>query len=364
MGAPVGSRDGRQGDLLDDDGEAAPAGRACRWGAAGSRRATTRCGAPRRGGALAPTQSRASSRARVPTTNATTRLPHSSSGTPSTSAAATAGCSPQPRGDRGAGTFTPPVTTTSSTRPSTDSRPSSSIRPASDVRYQPSTRVCAGQHRVVDVPLNRVGPPIRIRPPSPIATADAVERQAVVDAAARGLRGAVRRHHVDAGRGRPARGAAGSIGPPPRSTVCARRSAATAVSSSSSRPSWVGTRETNQPSPVGPAVARRAAPARGRRPATGRSPGRPRRTSAAAPAPTGPSPRAGAPTPRPRPAPPPGSAHPLGPARGPGRLHHEAYVGRPVEPGRAPDRRHLRPAPCGVQKSTRQNATVRCGCGA
>ena len=43
----------------------------------------------------------------------------------------------------GPGTLTPPLTTTSSTRPSTCSRPSSSIAPASEVRNHPSTSTCA-----------------------------------------------------------------------------------------------------------------------------------------------------------------------------------------------------------------------------
>ena len=53
------------------------------------------------------------------TTKATSRLPHSSSGTPSTSASRTAGCSRSRRATAGAGTLTPPLTTTSSSRPST-----------------------------------------------------------------------------------------------------------------------------------------------------------------------------------------------------------------------------------------------------
>ena len=99
------------------------------------------------------------------TTTATTRLPHSGSGRPTTSAAATAGCSRSRAATAAAGTFTPPLTTMSSTRPSTLSRPSSSSRPASEVWNQPSTRAL----RVV-APRRRgsrrraSGPAIRTRP--------------------------------------------------------------------------------------------------------------------------------------------------------------------------------------------------------
>ena len=287
----------------------APAGRACRWAAAGSRRQPRARAAPSGRGWTSATQSRSASRrlgrgrraaSTAPGTNATTRLPHSSSGTPSTSTAATAGCSRSRAATATAGTFTPPLTTTSSTRPSTDSRPSSSIRPASEVRYQPSTRVLRGELRVVDVLLEQG----RTADPDPAAVADrdghAVEGQAVVDAAARGLRGAVRRDDADRRPRPPARRRAGSIGPPPRSTVCARRRAAVA-SCVVEQPAELGRHQGDEP-PVArrPAVAleqHRLVPG-DQRPHD--RPARRRRTSAAAPAPTDPSRRAAARTPRPR----------------------------------------------------------------
>ena len=65
---------------------------ACRCRASGSSR-VARAGAAPKSGVPLPTQSRAWSMSIPPTTKATTRLPHSGSGTPSTSAARTDGCS-------------------------------------------------------------------------------------------------------------------------------------------------------------------------------------------------------------------------------------------------------------------------------
>ena len=139
--------------------------------------------------------------------------------------------------------MTPPLTTMSSTRPSTCSRPSSSSRPASEVRNQPSTSTSAVAAGSPSYPSKSVGPAIRIRPSRVERDRDPVERVAVVDAAARGLGRAVRRDHAHVRPSSARRRSAGSIGPPPSSTVWKLRSASASVSSS--RCSWVGTRETN-----------------------------------------------------------------------------------------------------------------------
>ena len=225
----------------------------------------------------------------APTTNATTRLPHSSSGTPTTSASSMAGCSRSRAATAGRGTFTPPLTTTSSIRPSTCSRPSSSSRPASEVRNQPSTSDLGRQRRVAVVPLEQGRP----ADPDPAAGADrerdAVQRVAVVDAAARGLGRAVRRDHVHARRPRPARAAPGRSGRR-RAARCGRR-AARRASRVVEQPVQLGRHQRHEPGVPRrprprPSRAPRAAAARGRRPASGRSPAPPRRTTPAAPAAT------------------------------------------------------------------------------
>ena len=153
------------------------------------------------------TQSRSSASSAVPTTTATTRWPHSASGTPKTSACSTWRCSRSRSATAGTGIFTPPLITTSSMRPTIWSRPSSSKRPASEVRNQPSTTDSRGELRVVVV----VAEERRTGDPDPAAVAegdlDPVERPAVVDAPAGGLGGAVGGDDVDPGLLRP-RGAA------------------------------------------------------------------------------------------------------------------------------------------------------------
>ena len=139
---------------------------------------------------------------------------------------------------------------------------------------------------------------IRSRPSRVERERDAVERDAVVDAAAGGLRRAVRRDHASRRRPRRGRAAAGSIGPPPSSTVRSVRSAATS-SACVEQPVQlgrhqgdVGRRGPPRPRPRTPR-APRAAPAAARRPPSGRRPARPRRTTPEARAATGPRRRAG-----------------------------------------------------------------------
>ena len=180
----------------------------------------------------------------------------------------------------------------SSSRPSTWSRPSSSNRPASAVRNQPSTSTSAVRAGSPSYPSNSVGPPIRIRPSAPIATADAVEREPVVDAAAGGLGRAVGRHDPDAGRRVARSRSARSTGPPPTSTA-AHRGERRRVVRRPERPDAAGSRRGRRtaprprPRPPRPATrGRPAAPAGAPRPASDRPPATPRRTSSAAPAPT------------------------------------------------------------------------------
>ena len=209
--------------------------------AAGSRRAATSCRGAHERGCASPTQSRASSsverrRRRTrppacPTPRRVRRAPRPPS---------TAGCSRSRAATAGAGTLTPPLTTMSSTRPSTCSRPSSSSRPASEVRNQPSTSTSRGQLRVAVVPVEehrarRSGSVRRRRWPD----RDPVQRDPVVDAAARGLRRAVRRHHAHPGVGRARRGAPGRSGRR-RAAPCGSVRSASTSASSSSRCSWVG----------------------------------------------------------------------------------------------------------------------------
>ena len=143
---------------------------------------------------------------RAATTAATTRWPHSSSGRPNTTASATSGCSRSTASTACGATFTPPVMTTSSSRPVTVSRPSSR-RPASRVRNQPSANAAGGRRRIEPVAQRQhragelhaaVGRPGRRTPSSGLA---------VVHAAAGGLGHAVGGDHRDARR--PARGPAG-----------------------------------------------------------------------------------------------------------------------------------------------------------
>ena len=238
---------------------AAGPGRACRWRAAGSASTThqlARRPRPRvRLGDPAPRLVQVEPACRSTTRKATSRLPHSASGTPSTSAAATAGCSRSRRATAGAGTLTPPVTTMSSSRPSTWSRPSSSMRAASEVRNHPSTSASAVSAGSPSYPSNSIGPAIRSRPCRVDGQADPVQPDPVVDAAAGGLRRAVRRHDRHPATRPPARAVPASTGPPPTRTVRNVRSAAVSAASSSIRCSWVGTSETKSRSRVAVAAA-------------------------------------------------------------------------------------------------------------
>ena len=164
-----------------------------------SGKASRTCSA--RGAAGAPsrsaTQGRRSSRSGAApgagTTAATTRCPHSSSGRPKTTASATSGCSRSAASTADGATFTPPLITTSSSRPCTVSRPSSSdpgvagAEPAVDE---------GGRGRRRD----RGGSPARgsarpARRPSATRTPTPASGTPVVDAAAGGLGHAVGGHH-------------------------------------------------------------------------------------------------------------------------------------------------------------------------
>ncbi len=211
----------------------------------------------------------------------------------------------------GVGTLTPPLTTTSSSRPSTCSRPSSSSRPASEVRNHPSTSERGRQLGVAVVPLEEGRP----ADPDPAVRRRSPARPRPGDARRRRSRRRSPRSRTSPRRARPAPAARArsdaSIGPPPSSTVRKVRSAVTSSGSSSIRCSWVGTSETNR--------------GRRRRCGTGRRlherrvlleqdrlvPGHQGAADhlhagdvrrAAAPAATGRWRRAGGPTPRPRPA--------------------------------------------------------------
>ena len=231
-------------------------------------------------------------------------------------------------------------------RPTIWSRPSSSKRPSSEVRNQPSTTEARRELGVGLVVAEERGAGDPDAPAVAEGDADAVERHAVVDAAAGRLRGAVGGDEVDArllgaaararrrarrrrrarcgsararpaARGWPGCGAAGS--------ARARR-----------RPAWCCGRTRRHVRRPG----RRRRSARGRRPGSGRSPARRRRTTTAARAASGRTPPAVGPTPRRsrarRDA---GSTTPLGLPGGAGGLDQQRVGVVGLEPARQlPDR--------------------------
>ncbi len=95
------------------------------------------------------------------------------------------------------GTFVPPETTTSSSRPRTSSRPLASNRPTSGVCSQPPCSTSAVSSGWSTYPSNSTGPADQDPVVSPERDLDAVERSPVVDAAAAGLAHPVRRHDAD-----------------------------------------------------------------------------------------------------------------------------------------------------------------------
>src|SRR3954471_23299073 len=88
------------------------------------------------------TQSCSSLASAVPerTTCATSLVPYDGSSTPITAASSTAGCARRTSSTWPTKTFSPPITTMSSSRPRTVSRPSSSRVPRSPVAMSPSSR--------------------------------------------------------------------------------------------------------------------------------------------------------------------------------------------------------------------------------
>ena len=182
-------------------GPAAPPGRPCRWPASGGARPRRPRAAPTSAGGPRPP-----SRARRRRSSDADHEGHHPVPPLVVGYADDGGvgdvrvCSRSRAATAGVGTLTPPLTTTSSSRPSTCSRPSSSSRPASEVRNQPSTSASAVAAGSPSYPSNSVGPPSRIRPSSADRDRDPVEGTAVVDAAAGGLGHAVGRHHPDPGR--------------------------------------------------------------------------------------------------------------------------------------------------------------------
>ena len=117
-GRPIGLADPTQRELGHGDQQA-------------RRRPLARARSARLPGALRPPAS-----GPTHTTAAATTCPHSASGTPTTHAARTPGCAARTRSTAAGATFSPPVTITSSARPSTSSRPSRH-RPRSPVRKRP-----------------------------------------------------------------------------------------------------------------------------------------------------------------------------------------------------------------------------------
>ena len=117
-------------------------------------------------------------------------------------------------------TLTPPVMMTSSARPSTVSRPSASSSPRSLVRYQrtPSSSKkssAVGSGGVRGSRRRRWRRPAGCGRPRRRRTCDALEREAVVHAAAAGLRGAVGGDHAHAGVTGRVEQLRRSAGPPP-----------------------------------------------------------------------------------------------------------------------------------------------------
>ena len=260
-------------------------------GSSGISSSTTSCrGAHERGCVSADPGPGLVERRASPTTNATSRLPHSSSGTPSTSAAATAGCSRSRAATAGRG-HVDAAADHHVVDPAEHVQPAVLVEPAGVGGQEPAVdQHLGGQLGVAVVPVEERRP----GDPDPAVGVererDAVERVAVVDAAAGGLGRAVRRDHAHAGVLGRARRSAGSIGPPPSSTVWKRaqrvgvgRRAAGAAGSAPARRTGPRRRRAASRTTRAP----RAAPARGRRPASGRRPARPRRTTPAARAASG-----------------------------------------------------------------------------
>src|SRR5439155_268591 len=107
-----------------------------------SRTNTTRRGRLNDARSAAPRQKASSASKLRPgalgTTNATTRAPHRSSGSPTTATSRTPGCRASTSSISTGWTFSPPLMIMSSTRPATYSSPSASSQPMSPVKYQPS----------------------------------------------------------------------------------------------------------------------------------------------------------------------------------------------------------------------------------
>ena len=339
-------------------------GRPCRWRAAAARRRRPPGAAPTSAGGPRP-PSRAPRRGRAsPTTNATTRFPHSSSGTPTTSAALDVRVLAQPRGDRRR-RHVHPAADHDVVEPAEHVQPAVLVEPAGVGGQEPAVdQGLGGRVRVAVVPVEqrRARRSGSGRPP-PIASADAVERVAVVDAAAGGLGRAVRRHDAHPGRLRPRRAAPGRSGRR-RAARCAARRSAVGLGRVVEQPVQLGRHQRDE---AGAGVDRRrdrarprAAPARGPRPATGTTTCTPRRTTPAARAATARCRRAGARSRRPRRAPPGATADPLGCA-GRARGLHDQRLGSSAPPARPPSAATTsRGVPTGCRKFTRRTLVPHC----
>ena len=270
----------------------ARAGRACRWRSSGIASSTHEL--PRRPGARVLVADPVARLVEVERRRRRTRPPGCPTprrGRRAPRPPSTAGCSRSRAATAGAGTLTPPLTTTSSTRPSTCSRPSSSSRPASEVQEPAVDQHLGGQLRVAVVPVEERRP----GDPDPAVGVDR-DRHPVQR---RSRRRRSRR------RSRPSRTSPPPARPPPRPRARAapgrsgrRRAAPCAKLRSASasavveQPVQLGRHQRDERRRRRARLARttrgpRAAPARARRPATGRPPARPRRTTAAAPAASG-----------------------------------------------------------------------------
>ena len=206
----------------------------------------------------------ASSRA----TTATTRLPHSASGRPTTSAARDRGVLAEAGRDRG-GRYVHPAADDHVVDPAEHAEPTVLVEPPRVGGEEPAVHERrAGRRLVVEVAVEEG----RAGEPDPAVggqrEADAVERQPVVHAAAAGLGRAVRRDHPHPGlgRARAQRGVDRTSADEHR--VRNRPSAARSAGTSSHRWSWVGTTDRKPPGRrhVGQACGRRGPP--GRCPAT------------------------------------------------------------------------------------------------
>ncbi len=223
-------------------GLAGRAGRACRWGAAGSRRARRPGAAPRTAGGSRATQcaglargsSVADDEGHDPVAPLLVRYAEHLDRRDLRVLA-------QPGGDRRRG-HVDPAADDHVVDPAEHVQPPVLVEPAGVRGQEPTVdEHLGGPLGLPVVPLEERRP----ADPDPTVAVererDAVERVAVVDAAAGGLRRAVRRDHAHP-RCLGAARSAGSIGPPPSSTVWKPRRASASVSSS--RCSWVGTSET------------------------------------------------------------------------------------------------------------------------